>query len=403
MLSIVILAHNEHEMTRECLAAVYAHTRDYEVILVDNGSEPPIAGATIRNTQNLGFPAAVNQAIRASHGDVICLLNNDCIVTPGWAERLVPMLERFAIVGPMTSFAAGVQLTGVPVYYDADGLAEVARAWTAGRAGRELSVNWVTGFCFLFKRSLFGELGDFDESLWPCSGEEIDFCLRARAKGYAIGIAQDIYVHHEGSVTLRAVDPAVDALITRNNKHLADRWKRDIWGNQLLSLTECPGLRLNLGCGKFKLKGFTNIDQLARVEPDVNADVMVLPYDPGTVDEIYAGHLLEHFPFSDGMKALHYWYALLRPGGRLSVSVPDYDFIAKHYVADPTAEKLQEMNDVYIYSEHQESHHHYMYSGPLLVKVLTDAGFVELERMPIDHPYFPMAVDWQVGYTARKR
>jgi predicted SAM-dependent methyltransferase len=131
--------------------------------------------------------------------------------------------------------------------------------------------------------------------------------------------------------------------------------------------------------------------------------VLALPYDSGTVDEIYAGHLLEHLPFSDGKKALSYWHDLLRDGGRIAISVPDYDVIAAQYLEDPSAEKLREMNDIYIYSEHQESHHRYMYSGLLLEEVMRTAGFVDLERMALDHPYFPLAVPWQVGFTARKR
>lgn len=409
-LSIIIPVCNEHEWTRECVLAIERHTPHCEIVLVDNGSSPPaadvipaITGRHLRNEVNLGFPVAVNQGVRAALGDVICLLNNDCIVTPGWSERLMQLLDEFAIVGPMTSFAAGVQLTGAPVYYDTEDLDRVAAEWMKGRAGRKLCVNWITGFCFMFRRGLYDELGKFDESIWPCSGEEIDFCLRARAAGHRVGIAQDVYVHHEGSQTFRSqINEEYKAIIERNNKHLAERWQMDIWQNQLLPATNGDGIRLNLGCGKFKLKGFTNIDLLDRVEPDLKADICHLPYDAGTVDEIYAGHVLEHFPFSAGMHALHYWHSLLRDGGRISISVPDYDVLARRYVENPGAEQLQELNDIYIYSEHQESHHHYMYSGPLLEKVMREVGFSDLVRMPQDHPYFPMAVDWQIGITAEK-
>jgi GT2 family glycosyltransferase len=66
MLSIVILAHNQHAWVRACLAAVERNTRDFEIILVDNGSSPPFSlgeipnyvargGKVIRNVTNLGF------------------------------------------------------------------------------------------------------------------------------------------------------------------------------------------------------------------------------------------------------------------------------------------------------------------------------------------------------------
>ena len=91
MLSIVIPVFNQHEMTQECIESVRANTQDYELIVVDNGSNPPIPlksmqepifkFTTIRNETNLGFPVAVNQGIRAATGDRIILLNNDCIVS----------------------------------------------------------------------------------------------------------------------------------------------------------------------------------------------------------------------------------------------------------------------------------------------------------------------------------
>ena len=90
MISICIPVLNQQEMTLECLASVRAHTQDYEIILVDNGSDPPFSPSytwldvttiggpneyvpgvegvgnikIVRNKTNLGFPCAVNQAIQ---------------------------------------------------------------------------------------------------------------------------------------------------------------------------------------------------------------------------------------------------------------------------------------------------------------------------------------------------
>jgi GT2 family glycosyltransferase len=77
-----------------------------------------------------------------------------------------------------------------------------------------------------FKRSLYDELGEFDESLWPSSGEEIDFCLKAKQAGKKVGIAIDVYVHHEGSVTFKdmnAEHPYRD-IIEKSEKHIKDKW-----------------------------------------------------------------------------------------------------------------------------------------------------------------------------------
>jgi predicted SAM-dependent methyltransferase len=103
------------------------------------------------------------------------------------------------------------------------------------------------------------------------------------------------------------------------------------------------------------------------------------------------------------MKALYYWHSLLKKDGAISVTVPDYLYLAKSYVADPTPENLKDFNDTYIYSNGQDSPHQYAYDENLLRQVLTEVGFVDLKRMPIDHPYFPYGVPWQVGLQGRKK
>jgi hypothetical protein len=201
-----------------------------------------------------------------------------------------------------------------------------------------LEVKWVIGFLFMFMHDLYKEIGEFDESLWPCSGEEIDFAYRARAAGHKVGIVQDVYVHHEGSVTFKAIDEDYDAIVKRNNEHLEEKWGKDFW-TQTLPVTDGEGgLRLNVGCGPglFRKKGYINIDKSDRVEPDIVADVLDLPYDPGTVDEIYAGHLLEHFPYIDGVKALQAVHACFELGGDTSHQAQGSEAPGSHDAALPT-------------------------------------------------------------------
>jgi predicted SAM-dependent methyltransferase len=281
----------------------------------------------------------------------------------------------------------------------------VAEEWREAYAGDELPVNWIIGFCFAFHREMFDVLGEFDESMWPSSGEELDFCLRARHKQYEVGIARDVYVHHEGSVTFR--DMQKNGLLVYNDlcdattENLKKKWG-DFWNQQHVRAPGNGGLRINLGCGRFHLPGFINVDQDESVKPDIVGDVLDLPYGEETVDEIYAGHVLEHFDWVDGVRALRHWRSVLKTGGRISVSVPDFDVVASRYLKNPDADALRDLNDTYVYSCRQKSPHKYAYSAALLKQVMAEAGFAELKRMPVDHPYFPEAVDWQVGIEAVK-
>ena len=271
MKSIVIPIYNQHEITKECIEAVCRHTDDFELVLVDNGSSNPLSFIhvpeieaalkefgecdgqpivgnlavddrlipvkAILNPANLGFPAAVNQGIKAATGETIILLNNDVIVTPAWADILEGALSHFDIVSPVTNYCAGVQRVTIGAYGDVDELAEKSRLYGMKHLDDFQSVSFVIGFCMAFKRSLADEIGLFDASLWPCSGEEIDFCLRARAAGKTAVVARGCYVHHEGSQTFQAMQEAGQldylAIVNRNDKHLAEKWGDDFWERQV--------------------------------------------------------------------------------------------------------------------------------------------------------------------------
>jgi acetyltransferase-like isoleucine patch superfamily enzyme len=245
MLSITIPVFNKQDLSYECIQTVLDTTTDCEIIVVDNGSnppfKPPFGGFTeitvIRNEENTGFPHAVNQGIKAAKGDTIVLLNNDVFVTPGCLNRLDNYISMYNIdiIGPCTNYCAGIQRVQLPVYNSLDQLNTEAGYFYEENKETFTNVNWVIGFCMMFKKSLYDELGEFDESLWPCSGEEIDFCFRAKEKGYSIAIANDTYVHHEGSKTFEImgyVDEKYTELCNRNDTHLANKWGANFWQNQ---------------------------------------------------------------------------------------------------------------------------------------------------------------------------
>lgn len=341
MISVIIPIYNQHELTQECIEAVRLNTQDYELILIDNGSIPPIekpyAGfvdvTLIRNDVNLGFPAAVNQGIRAAKGDVICLLNNDVIVTPGAINTMELYLKDFAdysIIGPTTGYCAGVQKVSAPIYENINELNEVAKQAADSFAGIIDDVSFVIGFMMVFKKSLFEEIGDFDESMWPCSGEEIDFCFRAKQAGHRIGVARGVYVHHEGSQTFRQMqdDKQIDyGKICRDcDKHLAEKWGDDFWKNQKRPYFLGEVKKINLGCGYNHIEGYINIDNREETKPDMVADILEgLPFDDNSVDEVRAHDFLEHIPIGTAISVITEIWRVLKPGGIFDSLTPSTD------------------------------------------------------------------------------
>lgn len=84
-----------------------------------------------------------------------------------------------------------------------------------------------------------------------------------------------------------------------------------------------PLVRLNIGCGERHIEGYESIDIKTGV------DARKLPHADGSVDEVYASHLLEHFDYEEVPKVLAEWVRVLRPGGLLRVSVPDVEKFCK--------------------------------------------------------------------------
>jgi len=86
-------------------------------------------------------------------------------------------------------------------------------------------------------------------------------------------------------------------------------------------------IRLNLGAGDMPLEGYTNLDRKTGQEVYPLADV-----GDGTVDEIRASHVLEHFSHQEAASVLRHWVDKLAPGGVLKIAVPDFQQLAALYL-----------------------------------------------------------------------
>lgn len=88
-------------------------------------------------------------------------------------------------------------------------------------------------------------------------------------------------------------------------------------------------IKLNIGAGSTVIPGFTAIDR------KLGSEAYPLTYADNSVSEIRASHILEHLSFSEVADALTEWKRVLKPGGRLRVSVPDFRKLLSSMDADP--------------------------------------------------------------------
>ena len=58
------------------------------------------------------------------------------------------------------------------------------------------------GFCLYIRRDCLNDVGDFDAAVFGRGyGEETDFCMRARRRGWSHRLAADVYVYHAGGLS----------------------------------------------------------------------------------------------------------------------------------------------------------------------------------------------------------
>lgn len=157
-------------------------------------------------------------------------------------------------------------------------------------------------------------------------------------------------------------------------------------------------IRLYLGCGNRKRKGWVNIDVDEKVKPDIVADVKDLNmFEDEAVNEIECCHLFEHFTYLDAVDALKEWHRVLRRGGKLFLELPNLERCIEilYNKEGKEAENLA-MIGLYGYNPDIEKQgipmvHKYGWTPKTLSDELRKLGFREVKEVPITQKYRPAA------------
>jgi N-acetylglucosaminyl-diphospho-decaprenol L-rhamnosyltransferase len=190
------------------------------VELLAEGPAAPVR--IVRPGRNLGFGAGVNRGLAALAGESpppewVLVSNPDLVVHPGALATLRDVLEShpsWAVVGPRIFTDAGdvyASVRNFPSLTDAAGHALLAlfnpenpftRRYNPGAPEDDavIGAGWVSGSCFLARRSALEELGGFDEAYFMYA-EDMDLCWRAHAAGWGVGFAGAAAVTHVQGVS----------------------------------------------------------------------------------------------------------------------------------------------------------------------------------------------------------
>lgn len=156
-----------------------------------------------------------------------------------------------------------------------------------------------------------------------------------------------------------------------------------------------PELRIELGAGARKMPGWTGIDISPKADLVCDIGTEVWPFADGSVREIYASHVLEHFSYLTTMRhVLDECLRVLCPGGRLRVAVPDASIYIRAYLEGrdfpeviPVYKRAYFFNspiDSINYIAYMAEQHRHMFDMENLLCVLRNAGFVRVAARDFD-------------------
>jgi GT2 family glycosyltransferase len=215
----------------ECLRSLDRQTfRDFDAIVVDNSGEGRAArvdgvrerATIIENERNVGFGAAVNQAIRASRAPFIATLNDDAIAHPRFLEAMLAAMEARYEIGmcaPQIRLYGEDRLDSAGMLLCRDGSSKQrGHLEPASNYQRVQQVLLPSGCAALYRRDMLDEIGLFDESFFLYC-EDTDLGLRARWKLWECVYVPDAVVEHRYSRSAGNAS-SLKAWYVERNRHL---------------------------------------------------------------------------------------------------------------------------------------------------------------------------------------
>jgi GT2 family glycosyltransferase len=234
--NIIIVTLNAAEYTKKCIESVRKYTTDspHIITVVDNGSsettldylrsQPDLT--LIANESNVGYGQAVLQGYESAATNLVCVLNNDIVVSPGWLNSMVKTMHQnpeIAILGPLRPAGFCIH-----PYLNQD-----TRAVLNTTRGHELPSpdEWLNRFCAPYTYKSFvkevksannfgikyltgppsfistccalintdaanksGGIARPKDYKW--GSDDVDLSWRVSTHGYKLAITSDTYVHH---------------------------------------------------------------------------------------------------------------------------------------------------------------------------------------------------------------
>lgn len=259
MISIVTAIYNQKSMNEIYFECLRKYTRrKFELIIIDNGSTDGSAdffeqkgAVVIRNNGNYSYPYCQNRGAEVARYETIAFMNNDLIVSPGWDDRIMEVMEDDAhgVISIATNDRMESQAATKKqlrrwkrIKYPAVFLLGTSplslrlmlslmygnwETWTQKRKAQfhEKMLEGFSGSCIVMKRKALEKLGGWDERI---QAADFDMYAKTKKRHMEIGdikpihLLLDIYFHHFQRLTRKSHHP--EFVDKKNLITLTDKW-----------------------------------------------------------------------------------------------------------------------------------------------------------------------------------
>ncbi len=232
-ISVIVLNYNGKHLIGECLEALFLQSfRDFEIIVVDNGSSDGSTGfledtfgdriRLIKNSQNLGFAEGNNIGFTHASGEFVALLNNDAVADSEWLSQLhsatMSSPESCGMWASKILFYENrlmIDTIGHLMYPDGLNRGQGKNEIDHGQYDMQREVFFPSGCAALYRKTMLDVIGGFDPDFFAY-GDDTDIGLKARLAGWTCVLVPNAVVYHHSSATAGKYSPMKAYLVERN-------------------------------------------------------------------------------------------------------------------------------------------------------------------------------------------
>ncbi|WP_234119670.1 glycosyltransferase [Clostridium hydrogenum] len=245
LVSIFVLAYNNLEKyTKKCVECILKYTKDvdYELILVDNGSDDDTyeyfksvihpRKKVIKITKNIGAGYGGYEGIYNSKGEYIVGIANDIFVTSNWLSNMLKCAmsdERIGMVTPVADSISNMQAVDLN-YSDFDDMQEKAKKYNISNPRLWHERLRLITIGTLYKKECIDIVGNPDYGFLHDFADD-DISFRIRRAGYKTILCKDVFVCHAGKINDKGNGFALKS-IEKGKKNFQDKYYGvDAWSD----------------------------------------------------------------------------------------------------------------------------------------------------------------------------